>query len=169
MDGVSGGETRPSFRAAAKRVVGLRCPACGGDHLYRRYFVRAERCSRCGWIHERGEGHWVGGSEVHMLASYLFSVVLFGPLVVLSGFSMAGCAAAVAGNIAFSLLFYRYSRAIFLVADYCIDPDPARRGDDDGGPRVAAVSRPRSPAGMRRRVPSRKSARREPCEVVSTL
>ena len=166
MNDVPGGESRPSFRAAVKRVVTLRCPACGGGRLYRRYFVRAERCTKCGWIHERGEGHWVGGSEVHMFASYLFSVVLFGPVVVLSGFSTTGCAVAVAGNIAFSLLFHRYSRAIFLVLDYCVDPDPARRDDDDGGPRVVAVPHPRRPAGIRRRVPSRKSVRRKQREAV---
>ena len=60
---------RPSAQRMCARIARLRCPRCGKGSLFRSFFERSEDCSECGWVYERGEGFWVGGSEVHMFAS----------------------------------------------------------------------------------------------------
>ena len=96
----------------------LRCPACGHGRLFRRYFVRKDRCGHCGWKFEREAGHWVGGSEVHMFASYGLSVFLFVPILVLMRPTPALLAAVIAGHVALSLLLPVSSSVIVTAAWY---------------------------------------------------
>jgi uncharacterized protein (DUF983 family) len=141
------------------RILRLSCPACGRGPLFRRYFLRAERCSACHRRFEREEGYWVGGSEVHMFASFGLSVVACVPFLVLLEPTSLLYAGVVAGHVALSLVVFRYSRAVFLAVDYWLDPSsPARGGGDDPGG-LAAPVRPRPPRVVRRR------ARREPAGV----
>ena len=137
-----------TLRTMLGRVMRLRCPACGHGHLFRRYFVRKDRCGHCGWTFEREEGHWVGGSEVHMFASYGLSVLLFVPILILMTPTPAMLAAVIAGHVALSLLLFRFSRAFFLGVDFMLDP--AKPGDDDdGGGGLFVISPPDRPAGER--------------------
>ena len=132
------------------RAVRLRCPACGKGALFHRYFCRTETCDSCRWRFERGEGHWVGGSEVHMILSYVVSVVICIPLLIVLGRTPAAMAGVIALHVALSLVAFRYSRSFFLAVDYYIDPGapPPRDDDDDGEP----IIRPRTPPTFGRRV-----------------
>jgi uncharacterized protein (DUF983 family) len=121
------------------RVARLRCPACGHGRLFRRLFVRKDLCGHCGWEFERGAGHWVGGSEVHMFASYGLSVILFVPVLVLVTPTPALLGAVIAGHVVLSLLLFRWSRALFLGIDYFIDPARPDHDDDDGPGGMPAV------------------------------
>lgn len=61
-----------------------RCPACGGRHVFRRWFTIAERCPTCTLLFERVEGHWIGSLALN-------TVVVFGlMLIVLLAGSMIG-------------------------------------------------------------------------------
>jgi len=122
---------RPTVRSALARMLRIACPACGRGPLYDSYFVRAERCSHCRWKYEREDGFWVGGSEVHMFASYGVSVVVFLPLVMIAGTSPGIIATVILGHVALSLVVFRYSRSIFVGLDYLLDPERAPRDDDD--------------------------------------
>ena len=124
---------RPPVRRLCARVARLRCPRCGKDSLFRSFFVRAERCAECHWVYERGEGFWVGGSEVHMFASYGVSVVIFIPLLILLGPSPAVQIGVILGHVICSILLFRWSRALFIGFDYYVDPGPAEGGDGGGG------------------------------------
>ncbi|MHC4133457.1 MAG: hypothetical protein ACYS0K_00595 [Planctomycetota bacterium] len=125
------------------RILRLACPACGRGPLFRRYFVRADRCSHCRWKFERGAGHWVGGSEVHMFAAYGISVLICIPVLILAGRSPFVLGAVIAAHVVLSLAVFRYSRALFLGLDYLFDP--ARPpGGGGGGSREA--TRPCPPA-----------------------
>lgn len=42
-----------------------RCPACGGRHLFRRWFTMVDRCPTCSLHFERIEGHWIGAIGVN--------------------------------------------------------------------------------------------------------
>jgi len=147
----------------AIRICKLRCPRCGSGRLFRSFFVREERCNHCEWQYERGEGFWVGGSEVHMFASYGVSVVLFIPMLVILGSTPAAQAAAILGHVVFSLALFRLSRAVFIGFDYYLDPDPVAPDDDDGGNEgVPAKPIPRAPnqsAAVPRRRPAIHAAR----------
>jgi len=150
----------PSLWQLFLRVLRLSCPACGRGGIYRRYFLRAEGCPSCNRRFEREEGYWVGGSEVHMFASFGLSVLLCVPFVVLFEPTPVLYAAVILGHVILSLLVFRYSRAVFLAIDYWLDPaPPAAPGDDPGDATVPA--RPRPVPGRARR----RAVRREPAGV----
>ena len=147
------------------RVLKLRCPRCGGGKLFRSFFLRAERCENCEWRYEREEGYWVGGSEVHMFASYGLSVVIFMPLLIVLGPTPAVQAGAILGHVVCSLLLFRYSRSFFIGIDYFLDPGPPESNDDDGEgnegvPSEPAPRAPRRGTKVARRLPAAASAAR---------
>jgi uncharacterized protein (DUF983 family) len=118
-------------------MLRIACPACGKGPLFRSYFVRAERCRHCGWEFERERGYWVGGSEVHMFASYGASVVLLLPILFIAGNTPVTVTCVIGGHIFLSLAIFRWSRAIFVGLDYLLDPAKPPPGEDDrrGEPR----------------------------------
>jgi uncharacterized protein (DUF983 family) len=141
----------------------LACPACGRGRLFRRYFVRAERCSKCGHEYERENGYWVGGAEVHMFFSYGLSVLICVPILIVFGSSTAIQCALIAGHVILSLLLFRYARAVFLAIDYRLDPvrPPA---DGDGGLGAIDPVGPRMPPRPKRVAvkPRHRPAKRKP-------
>jgi uncharacterized protein (DUF983 family) len=65
------------------RGMFIRCPACGGRHVFRNWFAMVDRCPTCTLKFERIEGHWIGSLGLN-------STVIFGAmLVVLLGGSIA--------------------------------------------------------------------------------
>ena len=145
---------RPTLRRTLSRILRVRCPRCGKGAIFDHGFVRAERCGHCDWQYERGHGFWIGGSEVHMFASYGISVLLFIPLLFVFGPTPIVQASVVLGHVVCSFALLRYSRSIFIGIDYYIDPDIAG-GDDDGDEEgVPVAPRPRRPRrGQLRRLP----------------
>jgi len=135
---------KPSLRTFLVRALRLACPVCGRGALFRRYFVRKEICSHCGWRFERGHGHWIGGAELHMFASYGLSVILFAPLLIFLRPTPFSLGAVIFGHVLLSIAMHRYSRAIFLGIDYLVDPD-ADPDDDDGEGGVASIVWPPAP------------------------
>jgi uncharacterized protein (DUF983 family) len=142
----------PPLRVLLGRIARLSCPACGRGRIFRRVFLRAERCTGCRRAFEREEGHWVGGAEVHMFVSFGLSVILCVPALVLLDPTPALHAAVLSGHVLLSLMVFRYSRALFLAVDYRLDPGTGAGGDDDPG----------GPAGPGRPLPAPGSARRSP-------
>jgi uncharacterized protein (DUF983 family) len=150
----------PSLLQLILRVLRLSCPACGRGRIFRRYFVRAERCSGCERRFEREEGYWVGGSEVHMFASFGLSVLVCLPFLVVFEPTPLLYAAVILGHVVLSLLVFRYSRAVFLALDYWLDPAAPPAGGDDPGGAPAPVRPPPRPVLARRRAGGRRD--REP-------
>lgn len=145
----------PPLRLLLGRILRLSCPACGRGRIFRRFFLRAERCAGCHRRFEREEGYWVGGSEVHMFASFGLSVLVCLPFLLLFEPTPLLNAAVILGHVVLSLLVFRYSRAIFLAVDWYLDPaSPGGGGDDPGG--AASPARPRPAPGLARRRPGRR-------------
>jgi len=67
-------ELRPSL-ILVRGLFG-RCPACGGGHIFRRWFGMHDRCPTCTLRFERVEGHWIGSIGTN-------TVVIFGLMFVL--------------------------------------------------------------------------------------
>ena len=60
-----------------------RCPGCGGRHVFRKWFLTAERCPTCTLLFERVEGHWIGALGTNTVGVFgLMFVVLFGSVMV---------------------------------------------------------------------------------------
>jgi len=140
----------PSLPTTLRRALRLACPACGRGRVFARPFLRAETCGHCHWRFERGDGHWVGGAEVHMFASYLLSVFVCIPALILMGRTPLAMGLVMAGHVAVSLAVFHFSRAVFLGMDYWFDPTESRR-DEDGDEGRGEPVRPRTPPTLARR------------------
>lgn len=85
-----------------------------------------------------------------MFASFGLSVIVFGPVIALSGFSQGVIVASMVGHVALSLALFRYSRAVFVCMDHYFDPVAEKNDDRDEGPGCGELlPRPRSPGGAR--------------------
>jgi uncharacterized protein (DUF983 family) len=160
---------RPTLRCTLGRILRTRCPRCGTGAIFERSIVRAERCDHCHWEYERGQGFWIGGSEVHMFASYGISVLLFIPPLILLGSTTAVQIGVIAGHVVCSLLLLRYSRSVFIGLDYYFDPGEGGGDDDRDGDGVPVEPHPRRPLRRQKRRappdlrrPARGPARPEP-------
>jgi len=68
--------TRPTV--VLLRGLFARCPACGGRHIFHRWFKMVDRCPRCTLRFERIEGHWIGsiGTNTVVVFATMFVVLL---------------------------------------------------------------------------------------------
>lgn len=151
-----------TVRSALVRALRGRCPRCGIGPVFLRGFRSATACRSCAWPLERGPGHWVGGSEIHMLVTFPAGIAMFGVLALVFGVTPWTLAVGAVATLAFSLGFLRPSRCLFFAIDYLIDPmadggsvtaDDRGEGEEDGGGNVRDRRHdrpsPRGPSGVR--------------------
>ncbi len=123
-------------RAARLLVWGLclRCPRCGARSLFRTWFTMYESCFVCQLRFEREQGYFLGAMYINygvtvvlaLIGSFVLewwtTVSLAQQLLLWVGF----------GGL-FPLLFFRYSRALWLAVDHIFDPvEDEGSGDSDG-------------------------------------
>ncbi|NNF54744.1 MAG: DUF983 domain-containing protein [Acidimicrobiales bacterium] len=65
----------PGWRTMLWRGVRKRCPACGQNRLFHRWFTISERCPRCGLKFERIEGHWIGAIGMNTIITFGFLLI----------------------------------------------------------------------------------------------
>jgi len=110
-----------------RQGVRLRCPRCGRAPLFRGLFSMYERCSACGLVFEREQGYFVGAIYVNYaftvgitIAGFLLldrytDLTLTMQIVIWSVF-----------GVLFPIVFFRYSRSLWLSVEYLFNPEPAR-------------------------------------------
>ena len=106
------------------RALRLRCPRCGGGGVARGFHL-AERCPRCGHRYERHEGYWIGAVAVNTVVTIaVFGAVLIGATVATwpdppwGAITIAG----VATTIVFPIIFYPWSRLLWVALDLRLHP-----------------------------------------------
>lgn len=106
------------------RGLSRRCPRCGERDVFRNWFAMRERCPRCGLPSERGEGFWLGAMAINLGVTEL----LFGAVFV--GWTIAAwpdppwgwiLAASLAINAVVPVLFYPFSKTIYLGIDLLLN------------------------------------------------
>ncbi|MDZ4338764.1 MAG: DUF983 domain-containing protein [candidate division NC10 bacterium] len=112
------------FRSLLGRAFTLRCPRCGRAPLFRGFFSMYAECIACDLRFEREQGYFVGAiyinyaaTAVVALAGY-FALDHFAELALSSQLILWG-----AFSIAFPLIFFRYSRSLWLCLDFFFDPE----------------------------------------------
>ena len=116
------------------RGLCLRCPRCGARSLFRTWFAMHERCAVCHLRFEREQGYFLGAIYLNYGVTVVLALIgsfaleywsrpsLTQQLVLWIGFCSL-----------FPLLFFRYSRGLWLAFDYIFDPvEDERSGDSDG-------------------------------------
>lgn len=118
------------FLRALRRGVRLTCPRCP-EPLFTDLFRMREKCPSCGYLIEREQGYFVGAIYVNYaitilicLSAYFLTEALLAPglaahLIVWGGLC-----------VLIPLLSFRYSKAIWLNADYFFSRKFSR-GDED--------------------------------------
>ncbi len=118
----------PAFLAVLGRAVRLCCPRCGRTRLYRGAFRMHEACAACGLRYERAQGYWVGAIYVNFAATA--AVALGAPLVLdwVIGLSLRRqLAVAIAAAALVPLIFFRYSRSLWLGLEFFVSETDERR------------------------------------------
>ena len=112
------------IRQILGRGLRLRCPRCGAGPLFRGPFSMYPDCLSCDLRFEREQGYFVGAiyvnyavTAVMIIAGYFavdhFIALSLAPQLVLWG-SFA---------VWFPLVFFRYSRSLWLSCDYIFNPE----------------------------------------------
>ena len=139
-------QNRPHLSVLLGHAWRLRCPACGVGPVFARGFRRAEDCSACGRRLDLDEGHWLGGAEVLMAASWGFGMFVLCPIVFFADLPDGAVHGLGAAHLGLSVALFRTSRAVFLALDYAVDPSDDRPqgppGADDADPAPAPAPAP---------------------------
>jgi uncharacterized protein (DUF983 family) len=108
----------------------LRCPRCGGRGIWRSWFTMKDRCPACGQDFERGEtsDFWIGAYLIYLVVAELSAVVVAGVMWATLGSRVSfnvlwGASMALA--VLMPVLFYPFSRDLWLAVDIHIRPSEA--------------------------------------------
>ena len=102
-----------------------KCPRCNGRGIFETYFRMREFCPTCGMKFDRTEGDWTGAVAINLVFTELvFILVLVGVAVITwpdvpwTGLMIA----CVALNVMIPVLFYPYSRTIWVAIELAFHP-----------------------------------------------
>jgi uncharacterized protein (DUF983 family) len=120
-----------SARTKFVRAILLRCPRCGSGGIRRSWLKMKDRCPTCDLALERGEDHdyWLGAYAINLVIAEGIAAVAGLILLwrlwpnIAPGMWTGGALA-----IAMPILFYPFSRTIWLAWDLSFRPTEA--GDD---------------------------------------
>ena len=130
-------ERRPGFLHVTARALALRCPRCGAWGIFRSWFLLKPECPNCGLALERGEreDHWFGAVAVNLVAAEVLGIGAIVVWIIAMWPDVPWTAVQYAGPlimIALPVLFYPFSRALWLAWDVFFRP--AAPGDRKGLP-----------------------------------
>jgi uncharacterized protein (DUF983 family) len=121
------------IRQIITRGFRLRCPRCGAAPLFRGLFSMYQDCLSCDLRFEREPGYFVGAIYINYAATAVIAIVGYFGLDHFIGLP-PGTQLILWGSFAvgFPLLFFRYSRSLWLSLDYLFNPESSsgerRRG-----------------------------------------
>ncbi len=110
------------------RGMTKRCAVCGSGHLFERWFRMKTRCPRCGYRFEREEGFFLGAYVVNLVvAEGLIAILCIVPVIWLSATRpdasvLPVVVAGVVGAVLGPLLFYPFSRTVWVALELLLRP-----------------------------------------------
>ncbi len=115
------------------RALAGRCPNCGGRGILGRWMALVDHCPACGHRFERHEGYWVGAVAINTAVTIVvFAAVFVGAIVITwpdvpwTGILIA----TVSLNVAFPIVFYPWSKTLWVATDLAVHPPEARERDE---------------------------------------
>jgi uncharacterized protein (DUF983 family) len=126
-----------------------RCPACGGGHIFRRWFSMPDRCPTCTLRFERVEGHWIGSLGLN--TTVIFGAMLVSLLAItLIAYPRSATVLMLVTEVSIALLgpllFFPSSRMMWTAIDLLMRP--LRPGEID--PRFVVIDPDRDRPARRR-------------------
>lgn len=118
--------TRQNLLLLLGRAALLRCPRCGGRGILRGWFNLQHRCPTCRLVFQRGESdYWLGGYTINFVVAETAAVVLIVALILATLPAVPWAVvtyAAMAAVVVLPLLFFPFSRTLFLAVDLYVRP-----------------------------------------------
>ena len=112
--------------ATMGRAFTRRCPYCGSPGIYQGYLELRESCPSCGVWFEREEGYFLGAYALNLVVAEFLGLGLAILLIFKTRLRDAGLLwqelVAVALAVAFPLLFFPYSRTVWIALDLVFHP-----------------------------------------------
>ena len=115
--------SKPDKRQILKDGFRLKCPKCGKGDMFADMFKMNLECSNCHFKFEREQGYFVGamyinyGATVFFAFGGYFALDYFTGITFLQNFILWFVFSGL-----FPVLFFRYSRSLWLSFDYILNP-----------------------------------------------
>lgn len=114
----------PRFIRLFSRALLLHCPLCGSGGIFRRPWDLHERCPQCGYRFEREPGYWVGAYAVNLVVSEFVGLGAVVIWLLRSDYPvMTQQVIAVIAAIIFPLVFFPWSRTLWMAIDLMLEPE----------------------------------------------
>ena len=114
------------FRRAGQllsRGLRLRCPRCGAAGAFRGLFTMRPECLSCKWRFEREQGYFLGAIYINYAVTVAVMLAGFFGLQYVARLSLAHQIILWCGfGVVFPLVFFRYSKSLWLCIDYIFNP-----------------------------------------------
>ena len=105
------------------RGLCLRCPRCGTGALFRTWFTMHERCAVCQLRFEREQGYFLGAMYINYGVTVVLALIGSFALEYWVGPSLTQQLLLWIGFCSlFPVVFFRYSRGLWLAFDHIFDP-----------------------------------------------
>lgn len=116
-------------RALLGRALARRCPYCGGGGIFKGWFALKDACPTCGVSFDREEGYFLGAYAVNLIVAETIALVVALALLFGTGLRRADLlwqeAIAIGLAVALPLLFFPFSRTLWIALDLMLDPPAA--------------------------------------------
>jgi uncharacterized protein (DUF983 family) len=110
------------------RALTRRCPHCGGRGIFRSYWSLRQACPHCGYAFAREEGYFLGGYAVNLIVAEVLGLGAVLYLIFQTDLSLiAQEAIAIGAAIGLPVLFYPFSRTLWMAVDLMFDPENRER------------------------------------------
>ncbi len=132
------------FRRVAIRAFRRHCPYCGAAGIFDGYFTLRDRCPECGTVYDREEGYFLGAYAINLI--FALVVGLGGALLLIFGTPLRDAsilwteAIAVSFAVGLPILFFPFSRTVWIALDLMADPP---RSNGERKLRGADLARPK--------------------------
>ncbi len=104
----------------------LRCPRCGRGRLFTGWFTMPPACDSCGLNLRREPGFYLGSIYINYGVTALFTIALYGLLVLACGLSAEqALAICLVAAVLLPLWLFRYARAFLLAIDTSVNRETA--------------------------------------------
>src|SRR5918912_3092140 len=115
-----------NFRRAGQllsRAIRLRCPRCGAAGVFAGLFAMRPQCLSCKLQFEREQGYFLGAIYINYAVTVTAMLAGFFGLESIARLSLAHQIILWCGfGAVFPLLFFRYSKSLWLCIDYLFNP-----------------------------------------------
>lgn len=122
------------LRTLTGRALRRRCPYCGGGNVFAGWFALKDRCPTCGVSFEREDGYFLGAYALNLIVAESLGLGLALSLIFGTPLSEIDLiwqeAIAVSLAVGLPVLFFPFSRTVWIALDLLVDPpasEPERR------------------------------------------